>query len=284
MRWLAVVYWTLVELGGLRPDAFRRQRRSRTHGRRPGEAHALALEALRGGRRARLALVAGHGEAGGSPFDDVEAIVQAAGAGERLGRGPKAFLPLGGTTLLERAVAVMRVVASRVTVAVPPGDVERARDLCAGRAAVIAGGATRRQTLCLLMDGASAPWAVLHDIVHPFVTPALVRRVLETARARGAAVAAVRSTSSAYRGDATGAAARIPAGAVWLTRKPWAFRREDFARGLASPGDPKEGIGGFLTRAGQEIVLVDAEPWNIKLTTADDWRLAEAIERASGSW
>jgi 2-C-methyl-D-erythritol 4-phosphate cytidylyltransferase len=228
--------------------------------------------------------VPGHAEAGSGPLDDVEAIVQAAGAGERLGRGPKAFLGLGGQTLLERAIAVMRVVATRVTVAVPPVEVERARDLCAGRAAVIAGGATRRETLCLLMDGARAPWVVLHDIVHPFVTPALARRVLETARARGAAVAAVRSTSSAYRADATGAAARIPAGDVWLTRKPWAFRREDFARGLASPGDAKEGVGGFLTRAGQAIALVDAESWNIKLTTTDDWRLAEAIERASGSW
>jgi 2-C-methyl-D-erythritol 4-phosphate cytidylyltransferase len=228
--------------------------------------------------------VSEHAGAGGGPFDDVEAVVQAAGAGERLGRGPKAFLALGGQTLLERAVAVMRSVASRVTVAVPPGEVEHALDLCGGRAVVIAGGATRRQTLCLLMEGARARWVVLHDIVHPFATPALVRRVLETARARGAAVAAVRSTSSAYRGDATGAAARIPAGDVWLTRKPWAFRREDFARGLASPGDPKEGIGGFLTRAGQQIALVDAEPWNVKLTTPDDWRLAEAIERSSGSW
>jgi 2-C-methyl-D-erythritol 4-phosphate cytidylyltransferase len=225
-----------------------------------------------------------HTDAGGGSFGDVEAVVQAAGAGERLGRGPKAFLALGEQTLLERAIAVMRVVAARVTVAVPPGDVERARELCAGRAAVIAGGATRRQTLCLLMEGASAPWVVLHDIVHPFVTPALTRRVLEMARVRGAAVAAVRSTSSAYLGDATGTAARIPAGRAWLTRKPWAFRREDFERGLAAPGDPKEGIGGFLTRAGQEIAMVDAPPWNVKLTTADDWRLAEAIEPAWGSW
>jgi 2-C-methyl-D-erythritol 4-phosphate cytidylyltransferase len=228
--------------------------------------------------------VPGHWDAGDGPFDDVEAIVQAAGGGERLGRGPKAFLALGGQTLLERAIAVTRVIASRVTVAVPPGDVERARELCADGATVIPGGASRRETLCLLMEVSRAPWVVLHDIVHPFVTPAVARSVLEAARARGAAVAAVRSTSSAYRSDAAGAAARIPAGDVWLTRKPWAFRREDFMRGLASPGDPNEGIGGFLTRAGQAIALVDAAPWNIKLTTVDDWRLAEAIERASGSW
>ena len=212
-------------------------------------------------------------------FDDVEAVVQAAGTGERLGRGPKAFLVLGGRTLLERAVEAMRAIARDVMVAVPPGDVERARELCGSSAVVVAGGATRRETLCLLMDAARAPWVVLHDVVHPFVTPGLARRVLEIARTRGAAVAAVRSTSSAYHGVAGRGTTRVAPGELWLTRKPWAFRRDAFARGLAGPGDPHEGVGGFLTRAGEEIALVPAEPWNVKITTAEDWQLAEAIER-----
>ena len=39
----------------------------------------------------------------------VDGIVLAAGRGERLGLGPKAWLTLGGRTLLERAVATMRL-------------------------------------------------------------------------------------------------------------------------------------------------------------------------------
>ena len=101
------------------------------------------------------------------------------------------------------------------------------------------------------MDAARAPWVVLHDVVHPFVTPGLARRVLEIARTRGAAVAAVRSTSSAYHGVAGRGTTRVAPGELWLTRKPWAFRRDAFARGLAGPGDPHEGVGGFLTRAGR---------------------------------
>jgi 2-C-methyl-D-erythritol 4-phosphate cytidylyltransferase len=214
--------------------------------------------------------------------DEVEAIVEAAGAGERLGRGPKAFLTLGEATLLERAVAAVSGVARRVIVAVRPDDVGRARDVCGAGAVVIAGGATRRETLCILVDAARAPWLVLHDVVHPFATLALARHVLATARGRGAAVAAVLSTSSAYHSVRGREVTRIAAGSLWLTRKPWAFRRDAFLRGLAGPGEPHEGLGGFLTRAGEEIALVPTEPWNLKITTADDWRLAEAIERGIG--
>lgn len=214
------------------------------------------------------------------PFADVEAVIQAAGRGERLGRGPKAFLLLGGRTLLERAVSAMLAVAGRVLAAVPPENVERARELCGPGVTIIAGGATRRETLIALLASARAPWVVLHDVVHPFVTPALARRVIDAARVRGAAVAAIRSTSTAYHVEAERAVGRMAAGDLWLTSKPWAFRREAFVRGLAGPRESAEGIGGFLRRAGEEIAVVPTEPWNFKITTADDWRLVEAIERA----
>jgi 2-C-methyl-D-erythritol 4-phosphate cytidylyltransferase len=218
--------------------------------------------------------------AAAAPLGDVEAVIQAGGRGERLGRGPKAFLDLGGRSLLERAVSAMSPVACHVLAAVPPGDTERARRLCGPGVTIVAGGATRRETLIALLASATLPWVVLHDVVHPFVTPELTRRVIEVARARGAAVAAIRSASTAYRDSAGRAADRVPAGGLWLTSKPWVFRREAFVRGLAGPEEPLEGIGGFLRRAGEEIALVPTEPWNIKITTQGDWQLAEAIERS----
>ena len=77
----------------------------------------------------------------------VDGIVLAAGRGDRLGLGPKAWLTLGGRTLLERAVATMRLVADRVTVGVAAGDVERAQAVCGADAVVVAGGATHRETM-----------------------------------------------------------------------------------------------------------------------------------------
>ena len=211
---------------------------------------------------------------------ELDAVIQAAGRGERLGQGPKAFLALGGRTLLERAVEVMRGIASRVIVGAPPDDLERAAALCGPEVLVVPGGATRRDTLIAVVKAARARWVMLHDVVHPFVDPDLARRVLAAARAHGAAGAAVRSTSSAYHQAPGRPTVRIPSGEVWLIRKPVAFRRETVLAGIAGSPEAQEGFGGILRRAGQEVAMVPAEPWNIKITTAEDWRLAAAIDRA----
>jgi 2-C-methyl-D-erythritol 4-phosphate cytidylyltransferase len=219
-----------------------------------------------------------------APFDDVEGLVEAAGRGDRLGRGPKAFLTLGEHTLLERAVDVMRAVTRHVVVGVPAEDLDRARRLCGPGVRVLAGGAARRDTLLGIVDAARAPWLLLHDIVHPFTTADLARQVVAAARLHGAAIAAVPSTSSVHHRPGGGGFVRLAAEEAWLMRKPVAFRREDFLRGLEGPRESQEGVGGILRRAGRELAIVPAPPWNVKITTPEDWRLAEVIEggRARG--
>jgi 2-C-methyl-D-erythritol 4-phosphate cytidylyltransferase len=209
---------------------------------------------------------------------DVEAIVLAAGRGERLGLGPKAWLTLGGRTLLERAVQVMAAVARRVIVGAAPGETDRALEVCGRDAVIVPGASTRQGTLLAAFGCARAPFILLHDVAHPFVTPSLARRVLEAARASGAAIAAVTSESVALCRPRDGAPHRLGAGEVHLVRRPVAFRRADFALGLEG-APPGETIGAILARAGVRMELVPAPSWSIKLTTPDDWLVAEAIER-----
>lgn len=208
---------------------------------------------------------------------EVDAIVLAAGQGNRLGLGPKAWLVLGGRTLLERAVATMRLVTDRVIVGVAAADLDRARTLCAGEADVVPGGATHRETMLAAFRAGSAPLVAIHDVAHPFVTPALAREVIETARGRGAAVAAVVATSSAYRRSPGTTPVRLAAaGEIWLVRRPFVFRRADFTRGLATAGGD-EGLSVILARVGVSTELVPAPSWNIKVSTADDWAVAQAL-------
>lgn len=211
------------------------------------------------------------------PATDVVALIQAAGRGDRLGLGPKAFLTLGARTLLERAVAVMRQVSGQVVAGVPAGDLERARQLCGDRVTVLAGGSTRIETLLALVRATSAPLLVVHDVVHPFVTVELSRRVIEAARVHGAAAAAVSGATSAYLAPPQGAPARLPAGTLWLTRKPIAVHRDIFEQGVARLGAQASGTGAIIAAAGRVPAMIPSESWNVKLTTADDWVLAQAI-------
>jgi 2-C-methyl-D-erythritol 4-phosphate cytidylyltransferase len=213
------------------------------------------------------------------PPTDVEAIIQAAGQGTRLGRGPKAFVMLAGSTLLERAVATMLPVSTRVTVAVPAADVERARRLVGdARVSVIAGGARRTETLRALVAAATAPWLVLHDVVHPLTTVALARRVLARARRCGSAAAALPTVEFLYGTDGV---LRAAPGEALSVQKPVAFRREVIARGFALAGrsrlsgDPS--VLELLALAGVPAEFVPGHRANLKLTTADDLEFARAL-------
>ena len=140
-------------------------------------------------------------------------------------------------------MAMMRAAAARVTVAVPAADVERARRLVGGPAvAVIAGGERRTDTLRALVGAASAPWLLLHDVVHPFVTVELTQRVIDEARRSGAAVAALRNVEFLFGLDGE---VRAAPGEVVTMQKPVAFRRASMMRGIEAQdrtgrvGDPR---------------------------------------------
>lgn len=216
------------------------------------------------------------------PAADVEAIVQGAGPGTRLGLGPKAFLVLAGRTLLERAVTTMLAVTAKVTVAVPAAHLVRAQDLVGGPSTrVIAGGARRIDTLVSLVGAATAPWLLLHDVVHPFVTIELARRVLAEARHSGAAAAALPNVDFLF--DADGKLRAAP-GELLAIQKPVAFQRVDVLRGLAAAergasGDLAADAGALelLGLAGRKAAFVSGNPMSFKLTTPEDFDLAQRL-------
>jgi 2-C-methyl-D-erythritol 4-phosphate cytidylyltransferase len=213
---------------------------------------------------------------------DVEAIIQAAGRGLRLGLGPKAFVELGGCSLLERAVTTMLSIATRVIVAVPSADRMRAERLVGGGATrVITGGMRRIDTLRALVGATSAPWLVLHDVVHPFVTPELSRRVLDEARRSGAAAAVLSNVDFLYGTDGV---LRAGPGEVVAIQKPVAFRRADIAQGFAlmdraasGAPVPDEGVLEILALAGRRATFTPGHCLNRKLTTPEDLELARRL-------
>lgn len=217
-----------------------------------------------------------------APAADIEAIVPAAGQGARLGLGPKAFVVLAGRTLLEHAVATMLAVAARVTVAVPPADLAHAEHLVGGRAvSVIAGGIRRIDTLRALVSAATAPWLLLHDVAHPFVTIELSQRVIEEARRSGAAAAALSNVDYIYGTDGT---LRAAPGNVVAIQKPVGLRRADIARGFEAADRTASGglvldasVLEILALAGRRVAYVPGSSMNFKLTTPDDFELARRL-------
>ena len=118
---------------------------------------------------------------------DVAALVPAAGAGKRLGRGPKGFLRLGGVSLVRRVVNTLTGCTGRVLVGVPPDYLDRARAEL-GAAEVYPGGASRQETIYLLLKQCHEPMVLINDGNRPFASRGLVLKVIDEARKHGAAI------------------------------------------------------------------------------------------------
>jgi 2-C-methyl-D-erythritol 4-phosphate cytidylyltransferase len=226
----------------------------------------------------------------GSP-PDVAVVIVAAGAGVRAGPGePKQFRPIHGVPMLLRALRpfLSHPQVDQVVVTLPPGHATHPPDwlgkLVGERLRVVAGGRTRADSVRAGLDalGGAVTIVLVHDGARPFVSRETIDGVIARARAGVGAVAAVPVTDTVKavaERRITGSLARER---LWRAQTPQGFPRAmlerayaGLANGDAAPTDDAE----LCERAGLPVEVVPDSPHNLKVTTADDFRLAEALAR-----
>ena len=207
----------------------------------------------------------------------VSCLIPAAGAGERLGLGPKAFLELHGRPLLcwitDRALQV----ADEVLVAVPRDLVDQAAAMLP-RCRVIEGGATRQDSITLLAGQARGECLIVHDATRPFASQRLLQAVLDTARRTGCAGAFLDPevpVARLFEGRVIDVYARDEVG---VFQSPQAFSRANMTAMLAcqtgTPGWYGQSTIQLALLAGVPVHAVPGEKTNIKITTMEDWQRA----------
>jgi 2-C-methyl-D-erythritol 4-phosphate cytidylyltransferase len=222
----------------------------------------------------------------------VWAIIPAAGRGSRLGAGsPKQFLPLAGQPILARTLAVFEAVSAvdHVVVVVPPGDEGRCRGMMVEPygftkiRAIVPGGGSRQESVARGLDaiGLDASIVLVHDAARPLVTGDLVQRVIKAAAGSGAAVAALPVVDTLKRATGRdGAVMTVDREGLWTAQTPQAFRvavfRDAVSRAVAD-GFVGTDDASLVERLGLPVTLVDGEPFNFKITRAEDVLLAEEL-------
>jgi len=220
---------------------------------------------------------------------DVAVVVPAGGLGRRVGsRTPKQLLRLGPETILALAAAhfTRHPAVSRVIVAAPAPYLAQSRRALAtlrtgARVDVVAGGSERQESVWLGMQAVPEGTAliVVHDAVRPFITRALIDRVLAAARAGGGAVCALPIAETVKRVRDGIVETTVDRSRLWAVQTPQAFRAE-----LLREAHEKARRDGFLgtdesmlvERLGHPVAVVPGLPDNVKITTADDLRRARA--------
>lgn len=210
---------------------------------------------------------------------DCAALLPAAGSGQRLGLGPKAFLPLGQLTLIEHAIAGLRSLATEIIVAVPAELFDSARRLLPG-CRVITGAATRQDTVRLLVEQSRSELVLIHDAARPFLPPEVAVHVLEAAARDGAASAALDVADTLVQARDGRAVERVGLKAV---QTPQGFQRELLLAAQKAATDLQLAATDEATlvrQHGHPVTLVPGSAWLFKITTGTDLELARAAEPA----
>jgi 2-C-methyl-D-erythritol 4-phosphate cytidylyltransferase len=178
--------------------------------------------------------------------------------------------------MLEWSVAALRAAGlARIVVALPPGEAPPAG--CAG----VPGGATRSESVRRALAAAPASaHVVVHDAARPLVAPELFARTLAALTDGEAAIAAARMTDTVKEGRDGLVTATLDRSRLWAVQTPQAFRRSWLERALAVEDAllaRATDDAWLVERAGGRVRLVESSPRNLKVTTPEDLRIAEAL-------
>jgi 2-C-methyl-D-erythritol 4-phosphate cytidylyltransferase len=212
------------------------------------------------------------------------AVVPAAGSGERLGAGrPKAFILLGGVTLLERTLTGLHDsgAVDGVVVAVPPDRTDEAKLILGGDAVVVSGGPTRTESVRRALAAVGQPDMVLvHDAARALTPPALIARVVAALHAGHQAVVPVLPVADTIKAvDANGIVIATPERAgLRAVQTPQGFRTELLLRAYDRAESPDvTDDASMVENVGGQVHVVDGDPLAFKITTSLDLLLAEAV-------
>jgi 2-C-methyl-D-erythritol 4-phosphate cytidylyltransferase len=220
--------------------------------------------------------------------NEVSALILAAGSGTRLGRS-KAFLEYEGKTLLERAVEQAAMFADEVLVGLGREDLGRVPSSVGCRpVTLLAGGETRHATVEALLDQATRPLVLLHEVARPLAPPSLFAAVLEAAQAFGAAAPCLLASTrdSLVTEEGGFVAAALPRDRVVRLQTPQAYRRDwladVFRQAHAQALQETSSVPPLLLRAGYRVRLVPGSPDNLKITFPEDWDRVRSILALGG--
>lgn len=217
----------------------------------------------------------------------VAVIVVAAGSGSRLGHSePKAFVALGGRTMLEHALGSWSASRRPMTVIIvaPESHLEMARTL-APDAIVVAGGDTRQNSVALglaaLPDDARI--VLVHDAARALAPAELFDRVVSEVAATGAGVIPVMPVADTVKRVADGLVTdTLDRGALALVQTPQGFPRHVLEQAYAAAARDETDDAALVSAIGHPVRTITGDELAFKITTPADLERARILLASDG--
>lgn len=186
-----------------------------------------------------------------------------------------------------------------IVVAAPPGHVG---DLAGSDLAVVAGGATRAQSVANALEAVGTGYVAVHDAARPLLTPALVEALvadLDAAPGAAGVIAAAPVSDTIKR--TTASKRQFPShengnsrlvieatedrSQLWGAQTPQLFRTEALRAALAAAERPEEATDEAMLVEwdGGTVLIHPVAEQNLKVTTPLDLRVAELVLQSRSS-
>ena len=218
------------------------------------------------------------------------AIIVAAGSGTRFGTGrPKQFLDIHGKPLLihtlekfENCAAIDEIVLVLSLTEIPNAINDFEKFNLTKLKAIVAGGKTRAESVfngLQAIENEAAEIVAVHDGARPFVSTGEITATVEKAYETGAACLVGLVTDTIKKiadGEIVGT---IDRSKLRRAQTPQAFRFEILKKAFEN-ADLSEAATDecfLVEQLGQKISVVEGSARNIKITTPEDWELAEIL-------
>jgi len=216
-------------------------------------------------------------------------ILPAAGSSTRMTgfQKKKPFLDLKGRPVWVRTAEhfLSRNDVCQTIIAVSPDDLEWFRETYRANLAfmdiqVVAGGASRAESVrnAIQQLGPDVQYIAVHDAARPLLATRWIDEIFAAAEQHKAAIPGLRISSTVKRVAASGRITEtVDRTGLVQAQTPQVFERgvleKAFAicRNLAGATDEAS----MVETAGHPVQVIDGWPMNIKITTAEDFRLAE---------
>lgn len=210
---------------------------------------------------------------------DVSIVIPAAGMGERLGLGPKALLELNGIPLLTWVTRKALQITDDVILSAPPEHVEHFSKLCP-KCRVIVGGDTRQNSVKKLVEHSTRNYVLLQDVARPFASLSLFLAVLTQAKTTGCAGAFLKPDVPIAVIKNNFVEQSFNACDIGIFQSPQAFYREDLIAVLTLAEQhhwQEQSTLQLMLRANKPVGAVAGEKYNLKITTQEDWHIAQFL-------
>lgn len=207
----------------------------------------------------------------------IAALIPAAGSGTRLGKGPKAFLPLGEGSLLSHTIAAFEDSVDEIVVAISETMRAEVAKHVTSNVRVIEGGATRQETVYRLLQVTSAEIVLIHDAARPFLSNKVIADSIRAVKQHRAATVVRSVADTLIHKDTLDV---VPRDDLRAVQTPQSFLRtvilraheEAIAKNVSATDD-----AALVKLLGHEVALVEGSSWLDKITTLDDYEKAQAL-------